>query len=469
MGLTVLPPGRQEAASEWSGAAIALREVCEAVGLGNGSTPGSLVATSRAIRAPASIACLGDSITNQCFAEDLSEGPSKPVRGYPGYGYMTWTNIFLGQRLRFGREYEHGVGGDSTELMLARVGDVTSTDAGVCVVHGGTNDRFSMWAASRTIAALTAIYEALRASGILVVAVPIIPRSNWSPLTTEQTTQQRLEAFNVNNWIRRYCIETPGIILADPTAYMVDQASPTADPITGMLADGLHPDVLGAQAMGRAIADAIGPVLAPKSPILHPHNLDAYDPVHNTRGNLIANGSMSGTGGGVVAPVTGIVADAWALQRTLSAETGGTIIASKEPRADGIGGDLQVITFSGLTGTTKVGYTLSTTSAVPAGVVAGDEIEAECEVWVEGASKLNAVMLRAREHDGAAFQSEAYCASSNTKTSYTIGDWSGIMRTPPIALENPASLRIFMDIYLDADGGSGVVKIGRVDLRKVVA
>lgn len=428
----------------------------------------------QAPRAPAKVAILGDSNTAAAVYTDLSTGASKPRISYQGDGYATWMNVYLGQRLQFLPELNFGVFGDTSEMMLARVPDVLQANPDVVVVMGGTNDREQLWSAQRTMTALGSIYDRLLTAGVLVIAIPIIPRSIWGALTAPQITEQRLNQYRVNRWIRQRCIDLPGLVLADPAYALTDPASATADPLSGYFnADGLHTDIRAAQTIGRAVADAIGPLVAPNQTSLPSHNLDAYHATLNPTGNLLSNGGMRGTGGSVSAPATGQVADSWALFRALGS-AGGTVAASKQARTDAPG-DWQVLTFTGLTGGAQEVWSLRHVVFGSGGsYAAGDVIEAECEIEVSGAASLNGAMLRIREWTGSGHEADAYSPNTTTQTSYTLSSWSGIIRTPPITIEQAvgasSQLQAYIDVWLNgAAGAAATVKIGRVDVRKVIA
>lgn len=463
--------------AEWNVAAAALEAVCAQVGLADGSTAGSVEKRVRVLerkRAPARIACLGDSFSANNTDENLTPGAGTPLIQYPSNGYLTWANVLLGQRLWFEPSLNFGVGGETAEECLARVDTVIAASPDICVVLAGTNDRTRAQTYAQTVTALQSIYDALIDAGILVVAITVAPRSTWSSLTPEQIEEQRKINFAVNRWIRRYAAVTSGMVLADPFAKVVDQSSATADPHAYMMmSDGLHYGAYGAYVAGAAVAEALSDIIPPRS-ILPGHKTDVYDATHNPEGNLISNGAMSGSGGSILFPVTGVCADDWTLGVN-SGTTGGTIVGSKEARTDGIGGEWQVITLTSYTGPVGQQVVFWATVAGSSGAYAqGDVFEAEAEIQVSGAVKVNSVALRAREYDGANFQAEGLSMYRVGTDDYAPTSWSGIYRTPQVAVKNAvtasSNLRLYVTAFIDGSGTvEGTIKIGRVDLRKVVA
>ncbi len=425
-------------------------------------------------RAPAKIACLGDSLSSIASYDYVDSGVTNYV--YDGASFMTWANVFLDQRLHFEHGLNFGVAGDTAAMIAARVGDVIEAAPDVCIVDGGGNDAIQQIEASVTIAALEEIYEALIAAGILVVALPIIPQgaSWWAAMDPEEAETQRARVNNVNRWIRQYAREHAGILMADPIGALVDMDSAESIGLVEMYhADGLHPAVMGGQHIGMVVADVIATVVAPTAPRLPEHNIDVVS-AENPGGNLIANGMMLGTGGSVLTEPTGDVADGWVARRIFGSYGAGTVVASKQTRTDGVGGEWQVLTLAGLTGGSDAIYGIRCEVDGADGLYAqGDVVEAECEIQVEGASYVHSAGVTIREYDGSGSAVTTAETGKGTNDRYTASAFAGIFRTPqmPIAAALGASSKLELDITIRVQGDLGaaaVMRIGRVALRKVV-
>jgi hypothetical protein len=238
-----------------------------------------------------------------------------------------------------------------------------------------------------------------------------------------------------------------------------------------MTFDGTHPTVLGAMVIGRHVANALSTITSPMAPLLPSHEADVYDAAENPEGNLLTNGMMTGTGGSVAGEVTGDVADDWTLVRFAGTYSAGTVVASKTTRTD-VAGDWQVITVSGMTGGTDPIYVLTVDVPGSSGDYdVGDVVELECEIEVEGADGLEGVLLVLYEYNGAGSQVTA--AEAGAVGTETEAAWSGIMRTPPITLSAAlgASSKLSANVAFQMTGtgsAEAIIRVGRVDLRKVI-
>lgn len=179
--------------------------------------------------------------------------------------------------LVFGGSGGFGVSGLRTRDGLARVPDVIASGADVAIVDLGTNDgtldvvsfATAPTVGATVIAQLREIYERLTAAGILVVAVPLGPKTRSaaaagliSPvLAFHHQVRRWMRAFyNKEAWANPNGIS---IALADHLPYWADGAT-ASDPIGiftpsigAVTVDGTHPSPLGAQAQGMVIWEAI--------------------------------------------------------------------------------------------------------------------------------------------------------------------------------------------------------------------
>lgn len=286
--------------------------------------PGLSLADARQKYAPQGIRFfpLGDSIT-YLDAGNLSDSPLlDPAAAYRGgaksTGMFGWANAQLGHRLKMAGN--GGVPGDNTTQMLARLDAALAIPSDIMSVLGGANDFAQSFTAAQTIANLTSIYAKIRASGRRLLVLTTMSRS------TMNTTAGYAYLATVNQFIKNYARTTPGVILADICSAMTDPA--TGVPYntgTFYTADGTHPNAIGAQAMGKVIADALRPFI-PASDIFSSNNLDPL--------NLMKNACNTGTTGTVANGITGTPGTQWAFTATTTA----VAAVSKVARTDGLPG-----------------------------------------------------------------------------------------------------------------------------------
>lgn len=284
-------------------------------------------ATSPASRIPPkqTVVLFGDSIA----AQDLNGSDAATPFGSGG-GRGFWTQAQLQLRYRFVLLNNAGVGGNTTAQMLARIQtDVLAYSPGYCIVQGGGNDVTNGVAAATTIANLQAIYDILRAAGIVVVAC------TQTPTGSADTTVEKANLAAINNWIRGYAISVPGIILCDWYPYLADPI--TGDPATGMMWDtpAVHQSQLGAYRMGSALAAALSPRSSLADPL--PFSNAESGPL------VLPNPRMVGNTAGLATSVT------------VAGETGTpTLTNTKVARADGIQGEWQQVVASAGTDAVRV-------------------------------------------------------------------------------------------------------------------
>jgi len=266
---------------------------------------------------------IGDSIT-YLDAGNLSDSPLLPVTtayrgGAKATGMFGWANAQLGHRLKMAGN--GGVPGDTTTQILARLDGLLAVPSDIVSVLGGANDFSQSFTAAQTIANLTTIYGKIRATGRRLVVLTTMSRS------TMNTTAGYTYLNTVNQFIKDYARKNPGVILADICSVMTDPATGTPyNTGTFYTSDGTHPNAIGAQAMGKVIADALRPFV-PASDVFSSNNLDPL--------NVMRNACNTGTGGTVANGITGTPGTQWAFTAT------GTAVAavSKVARTDGLPGE----------------------------------------------------------------------------------------------------------------------------------
>lgn len=392
------------------------------------------VATTAFVRsealAPATVAMIGDSIT----AAHVETGTSPSLqRG--ANGWLWHANIALGDALRMTSCL--AISGKRADQVLSeQVPQVLalSPRPTCCTVLAGTNDLTASRTVAQIQADLLAIYDALTAAGIVVVAGLITPRSSYISSITQ-----------INRWIKTLATTRRGFIAVD---WFTPLSDATGAPASGMLHDGLHPSHSGAAVMGKALASALRPVV--------PH----YDPfpMPGEALNLLANGMMTGTSGTKGTGITGGLATSWTIARTGSA----TAVASKVARTDGIPGEWQQFAITA-TGTDRLDLSASVTTT---GMAIGDRLVMVTEYEVDSAATYPHLWQQFTS-----LQSTAAVGGGGghlgAVSAYTFGPWAalpqaGVLVSQPWAVPSGHSLPFSaMTMYLRILPGAGNVRVGR--------
>lgn len=307
-------------------------DVTGGVKLNSGGVAGSFANLS-----PVSLmAGLGDSITDQ---NTTLTDPSPDVEN--ARGYLVHAKQLLGGLVDFNRSVEFGVSGQTSSEIRARLPIAIAANPSILSVLAGTND---IGVAFETVRGnLQYIYDTAISSGILVVAVTILSRTDdrWSSagLTAAQIQFERDKNARLARWQAAYAATRPGLIVVNADRALMDPT--TGKTRLDVLADGLHPNAVGAYLIGKAVADA----LRPRLPVLDMAQWSVYDAwsADNPAGNLLLNGLMFGAAGNVTtsAGITGQSADNWTALRSRGGANAdsGTFAVSKVARDDGKPGE----------------------------------------------------------------------------------------------------------------------------------
>lgn len=399
------------------------------VGLRNGSTWSGT--------GPGSIVLFGDSLIYKC-------GPfsTGAYSSYNDAGFWGWAEVLEAQR--FNMISNAGVNGNTTSQMLARLAtDVLALHPQWVLVHGGVND-MGPGADTSILANLTAICDAIRASGAKVILCTVPPNSTFTGGTTITAYQA------TNTGIAAYAAAHPSdVILADTGASnRTSWANPV--PVGGTTYDVVHPNRWGAQRMGQTLVAAI--LAASGIP-------DAYPLITVVGGgNLLANPLMTGTGGGTSGTASGSIADNW----TAIGSSGGTAVCSKVARVDGIPGSWQQIAYTGTSNSSAV----LLQSAVGSGFSAGDQVYAMVE-W------------QSDNNWTAPFKTYAYLSANDSTQAYSlfwpdddsvaeqVNIGGGVFRTLPFTVPGGTT---YLALYLVFNGGNGTgtIRFGRCEVKKAL-
>ena len=404
------------------------------------------------------LAGLGDSITINGITSTVS------LKYHNNVSYLAWAAILSKQAVKHSISDNFGVGGDTTTMVRARVMTVISAAPDICVVHCGTNDIYGGVSYATTTDNLAYIWGALTGAGITVIVVPVLPRAKDStsgllPLNLRYRLQR------INAWIRKTAPSMSNVYVADPTANIVDYTatgSNLGDPIGGISAavtaytyDGLHPAVLGAYWMGKAVADVIA-LNIPAAGAAFNNPVDVFDATENPNGNVILNGLLTGTGGTLTnsgALPSGTVATSWTLQGFL-----GTVAGSSTSLTLPNGATVpQQTIVLGASSSAKIYQGVSSLG----GLSTGDTVYSEVEVTVTGATNLNGFFSQLYDS-----VTTTRCLNGSSGAYYPSQTWTGVLRTPEFVLGPSASLTTWLQFQTAAAGGV-TVDIRNWSVRKV--
>lgn len=164
-------------------------------------------------------------------------------------GWFTKANLPAG--FRFWYPLDLGGSGEETAAILARIAEPVAflRPGDLCVVEGGFNDigAHATPDTAACIANLTAIYAALAAAGIHIVAGTVYP-------TSSMTTAAQLAAIiTVDNFIRAYSSALVPFRVAE-WQYVMSLGGDGQTPDPALTLDGVHPNDAGTTLMAAALA-----------------------------------------------------------------------------------------------------------------------------------------------------------------------------------------------------------------------
>jgi lysophospholipase L1-like esterase len=318
-----------------------------------------------------SIAFLGDSIMRDGLNNTADETRNA------NRGFTFWVPFLTSQRYSSPQALNFGISGQTSTQIAARVSDVVASGAGVCVVCAGTNDITGGLTTAQTQSNLAAIYDALAAAQILVIALPILPR-------TLLTEPQYSFPQKINDWIQQQGAVRPGFRYIYPFTFS-DPYSLSFSPRPDWTYDGLHPKAIGAFAIATPIAEYLNTLIPYSAPEIRSVT-DYWNP-SNLRGPVNPNPMVAGVLGTLGAGITGAVADAYRVQAFAN---GGNISSLAVTCSKSIALRTEIENQRIVVGGTATGgfdtcVIFDLLSSVP-NVVAGDTIELMADIEIPGAT-----------------------------------------------------------------------------------
>lgn len=401
------------------------------------------------------VALLGDSITaagvdNTSVANELHN---------TNRGMTHWVPFLTRQKFISPQSLNFGIVGETSAQIAARVADVVASGAGTCVVIAGTNDIGALTFA-QTTGNLATIYAALSAANILIIALPILPRTLAGE--ANYSFPQR-----VNEWIREQGKNYAGFKFIDPFIFG-DPYSLTYSPRTGYTYDGTHPMAIGMRYLAEPVADYLN-TLVPESGAQVRSVCDYFN-TSNPRGCLNPNPMLVGTAG--TPSGIGPIANSYNVGANAGGGSIGSLVVTCSKSVSTITQmENQKIVVSGTaTGGFATNVILSLVGNIP-NLSAGDTIELLADIEVAGgtigisgiAAYAYATMVGVTKW---AYDGYAVVSDDLTSDAYT-----GTFRTPPLVLTAaPSASGLGIGIWLKNTGTtrSCDLRINNIAVRKIV-
>jgi lysophospholipase L1-like esterase len=402
------------------------------------------------------VAYFGDSRAQQVWATSLS----KSIRSM---GF--WLEFLSHGRLDSIYSENFGVGGETSAQFLARVGAAAASSCAIAVVVDPTNDYGSI-AHATTVANMEQVFTTLRNAGKLVIAWMPTPRG--SPNTLDATGLLRQAQYG--SWLKLNAMRL-GINIADATSETYDSAVAGFTPKSGVMADGLHFGIDGAYRQAKPFVQIIDTLIPPVDSLVW-NNADLYDATECPRGNLFANGLMTGSGGSTTAggaTVSGTWAASWSLVVTNGA--GLTIVGSVTTFTDKYN-KVHTIQQMAISGTPSAGNPTIALRQVPSSAYVAEGDVMEMLAFVQVAASSAGV-------SGLALQqwiTDATGAHATRTGDYSSGvgvlnaeAYHGVLRSPPNTV-GASPTQCYGQMLVGGTNGtamSATVGVGNMSLKKI--
>lgn len=383
------------------------------------------------------VAGLGDSITAN----------NTTATYYAAIGHICQAQALGGWSFDFNHAQNYGVSGNTTQDVIDRLSTAVSSmvSAGVrrCILLIGTNDVAAGTAAATIISNIATIVAALRAAGIVVDLIPILPRSTGMDATKYQIRK------DANAGILAMAASGVNIVRGDLA--ILDTGSADENPLAGTTTDGTHLGNYGAMLVGQAIAAFY-------------QGLGGYFSRPSLSGALLSPTlPMVGTAGSKGTGASGNVATGWTVARNV----GSTMLAACSKSADDEG---QIITVStpGAGGTGEYIRLLVTGNFALTSYSTSDWFQMEADIIATGLANVRGIYITAQSTVNGAKNG---LQTSGIATDYAVASFRHRIRTPRFQITTPASEQLNAYVLIHGNCGSaalaGAVEIRNVSLRKV--
>ena len=427
------------------------------------------------------IALLGDSITDR-----NAPAPSGGYSVYGSDGYFSVANALMGWQ--FEVLGTSGSSGQDSGFILGRLPlDILSISPKprYCFVLAGTNDEASGLSVAQTRANLTQIYTTLQSNGITPIIATLPPRNDagWT-LARKRRDVQR------NRWIREFT-RVNDVICCDFYRVLVNSAaagtagwtlvSDSIGAISDTSVDQIHPNNFGSFMMALEIVRRLGGLLNLQTRGGLPAITDnmytvASGPI--AEGNIVPNGSFTGTAGTKGAIATGSLADEWSRQGDSAPAGGGTIVLSKVLKSDSFGYWQQIAIAGGTAGDNQGSYQIRSDQDYPSVFSqvgpttwqVGDTVwgqvafETDAAGWAGAAADTNCNMAMRVQFLSATGSITETGWGLNAAGSSKHRMPSGVLRTRTVVVP-PGTTAIYMWIYVV---GRGTWRFADAEIRKQI-
>ena len=381
---------------------------------------------------------------------------------YGNNSFFVYCNGLLGGGLKLVKNF--GQSSETTAMMAARVSDLASYAAQECWVLGGANDVVGSTTVATTIASLKSIYAQLRGQGRVVRAITILPLGSGHASFSTATPKIQ----QINEWIRQYCRKTPGMVLVDGYASLVNTANGAAASNV-LRADNVHLQTYGAYLLGQAIKHSYHGQVVASGGILTSCAVDDYA-TNASNPNIWQGAPWVATGGTISDVVSGVAGTGFNVSS--SGNAGRVAVASAPSRADGYGFNQRVV-FTPAAANDTVTIQQQSTAALAARVAVGEQYILRCALKTTNVSGSNLSYIRTRIQGtfdgttvalGAIFQPTAF-GTNNVATDMDLVLESAPMVIPPFTSCTSISVEFIM--VFTAAGTAITLDVGRVSLVRV--
>lgn len=379
------------------------------------------------------IAILGDSRTAGCLVNDGT------TLCNTSQSWISYALAISNQRaVHNGVTMNFGVPSDTLDQMLTRLpAALTSSDAGLWIVYGGTNSASSNVVAgdintpSSMIGTAIQIQNLILNAGRICVWLDETGRGDSTFTSARLTATQLLNFNSFQKWVRSQR-DVSNVYVVPTYASFSDPTSTTGDAVLGNAYDGLHPATPGAYAMAVPLSGLINS-LYPATSVLCASNSDLYDATNNIRGSLVSNPLLDGTGGTINVPAsgtaTGSLATGWA--NLVTSATGLGLVYSKVA-SNGLNWQQVVISGTPTLASPSVDLIRSTPTA--GNMTIGDVVEGLVQFEIDaGASNVKCLFPFLFDSTNSKSYADLLNARSEQISIPAVAH-AGIMRIPPITL-----------------------------------
>jgi lysophospholipase L1-like esterase len=364
---------------------------------------------------------------------------------YQNNGYAAWVNL-LAPGIQIPKEGLLGVPGETTVQMVKRLQPISASNAKVLVVLAGTNDILRPVDTVVTKANLRTIYNTAKASGMRVIAIPILP--HFSPPNIWAVVEEFRQ--DVNAWIRAQ----PDVTVVDPEPDLSNAS---------FYEDGIHLTPAGGLILGKKVADVLNSWVA------------SCVPGSGEAGQwrVAANGNpmLAGTGG-TKKTASGSVANNWELSGTWAG--GATVTGSKEASGSG---EKQVIKITGSYSGSSRRATFINYAALPIQLKGSDVVEGVAEVEIPATMQgVRSVYLKVTALNDNYQQTlgEGHSLYSTSGFPMLMPTGKLVLRTPPITISNSAAVaNLFTEVTIELAAAasstpvSATLKFSSIGIRKL--